>query len=78
MKFSTLQAAVKAAGIKNVAESCGISERAVYRWFEKDTLPKDVYFNLKDYDEKIAKLLDYKLTAEQVRELGNPKKLVKH
>lgn len=59
-----------ALGVRNIANACGITTYAVYKWRNKNALPYQVYTGEVDYAEKISELFDNSLSVEQVKSIG--------
>lgn len=64
----------KAIGVYKLAKECGLTAGAIYKWVNRNSLPRTEFTGETNYSEKIAELLNYELSAEEVRELGKPNK----
>lgn len=72
--MKTLRDALDAAGgVAAVASAIDRSDRAVYKWLEKGSLPRSEYTGETSYSAVIAKLSNGVLTAQQILDLGKPK-----
>lgn len=61
--MSDLSAAIKSVGVHSVACACGVSQRAVYKWLKRGSLPKTEFYGKTDYAIKIEKLSSGKYSA---------------
>lgn len=60
-----------AGGVAKVAQAVNLTERAVYKWIQKNALPRSEYTGESDYASVIAKL-NTKLSKEEILELCRP------
>lgn len=60
-----------AGGVSKVAQAVNLTERAIYKWIQKNALPRSEYTGESDYASVIAKL-NTKLSKEEILELCRP------
>ena len=60
-----------AGGVTKVAQAVNLTERAVYKWIQKNALPRSEYTGESDYASVIAKL-NTKFSKEEILELCRP------
>lgn len=60
-------------GVAVVASAVCRSERAVYKWLEKNQLPRSEYTGETSYSQAIALHSKGALTKQQILDLGKPK-----
>lgn len=70
--MKTLTQIIDHIGASNVAQLCGITSRAVYKWRASNTLPRTDYTGETQYAEKLANALNNKITADDIKRLANP------
>lgn len=57
-------------GIAEVANACGVSERAVYKWLKNGFLPKTEFFGKTNYAGIIQDISNGKYKAEDLLKLS--------
>ncbi len=73
--MTDLNLAIKAAGVSNIASACGISQRAVYKWLKKGSLPKTEFYGKTHYAATIEQLTAGRFVAEALLEESRQKLL---
>mgnify|MGYP001470831971 CR=1 FL=1 len=63
---SGLEQAIELLGAQRVADACGLSYQAVWRWIQRGRLPRTEYTGETDYAGKIAAACREKDPASQV------------
>ncbi|MDV7458262.1 hypothetical protein R4643_12310 [Acinetobacter baumannii] len=63
-----------AGGVSTVAFVVQLSERSVYKWIEKNCLPRSEYTGESNYSNSIAQLCE-NFNEQQILEIGNPRNL---
>ncbi|WP_247178408.1 helix-turn-helix transcriptional regulator, partial [Escherichia coli] len=54
MNQKTLEDVIKTVRVAVVADVCGVSQRAIYKWMDNGKLPRTEYTGETNYAEKIA------------------------
>ncbi|BFQ92342.1 MULTISPECIES: helix-turn-helix domain-containing protein [Gallibacterium] len=58
--------------VSEVSAICGVSIRAVYKWRTSNALPRTDYTGETNYSERLAKALNYSVTADEIKRFSNP------
>jgi predicted DNA-binding transcriptional regulator AlpA len=74
-KTPTLSEAIKAIGVMTIANACGCSSRAIYKWMEKGSLPRTDFTGETEYAERIANASSGLYTAEMIKQISRPQKI---
>lgn len=61
-------------GVRKVAEVCGISVRAVYKWRKANALPRTEFTGETSYASRLSEALDHRFSAEDILEIARPRK----
>ncbi|HGJ5869247.1 MAG TPA: helix-turn-helix transcriptional regulator [Arsenophonus nasoniae] len=73
--MNDLHEPIKDIGITKVANACGVSRRAVYKWLKNGFLPKTEFFQKTNYAEKIQSISNGKYKAKDLLALSKKKLL---
>ncbi len=72
--MSTIKEVINdAGGVCSVAFAVKLSERSIYKWIEKNCLPRSEYTGESNYSNLIAQLCK-KFSEQEILEIGNPRK----
>ena len=63
-----------AGGVSAVAIALDLTDRSIYKWIRKDSLPRSEYTGESNYSAVIAEMCSH-FTKSQILEIGNPRKL---
>jgi len=64
--MSLVNLAIKSLGVTEVANACGISPRAVYKWLKKGALPQTEFYGRTRYAITIERLSQGQYDAEKL------------
>jgi len=70
MNAITLGDVLKAVRVSVVADVCGLTPKAVYKWLERGSLPRTEFTGETDYAGKIAKASGGKYSAAEIRRIS--------
>lgn len=70
MNVITLADVLRTVRVSVVADACGLTPKAVYKWIEKGALPRTEFTDETDYASKIARASGGKYSAAQIRRIG--------
>ena len=70
----TLSEAIKNIGVLATSLACGCSQRAVYKWIEKGSLPRTDFTGETNYAEKIANASHGKYSPALIKTISRPQK----
>lgn len=59
MNQKTLEDVIKTVRVSVVADVCGVSQRAIYKWMDNGKLPRTEYTGETNYAEKMVMLPTY-------------------
>lgn len=62
-----------AGGVSTVALAVQLSDRSIYKWIEKNSLPRSEYTGESDYSKIIAEM-SKNFNKEKILAIGNPNK----
>lgn len=62
-----------AGGVCTVAFAVQLSQRSIYKWIERNSLPRSEYTGESDYSSVIAEM-SQNFNKEKILVIGNPKK----
>ena len=70
--MESLKHIIDSLGAAKVADLCGISVRAVYKWRTSNSLPRTEYTGETQYSEILSQALENVISAEEIRNFSNP------
>ena len=70
--MESLKHIIDSLGAAKVADLCGISVRAVYKWRTSNSLPRTEYTGETRYSEILSQALENVISAEEIRNFSNP------
>lgn len=74
--MESLKSIIDSLGVAKVANLCGISVRAVYKWRTSNSLPRTEYTGETRYSEILSQALENTVSPEEIRDFSNPIKSV--
>lgn len=77
MNQTTLADVIKTVRVSVVADVCGVSQRAIYKWINNGKLPRTEYTGETNYAEKIALASNGLFSADAVLTIGRTKPTTK-
>ncbi|EEZ0150745.1 TPA: DNA-binding protein [Escherichia coli] len=73
MNQKTLEDVIKTVRVSVVADVCGVSQRAIYKWMDNGKLPRTEYTGETNYAEKIAHASNGLFSADAILTIGRNK-----
>ncbi|MBW9309360.1 helix-turn-helix domain-containing protein [Escherichia coli] len=73
MNQKTLEDVIKTVRVSVVADVCGVSQRAIYKWMDNGKLPRTEYTGETNYAEKIAHASNGLFSADVILTIGRNK-----
>ncbi|EPI8964320.1 TPA: Cro/Cl family transcriptional regulator [Escherichia coli] len=70
MNEVTFGEVIKSVRVSVVADACGLTPKAIYKWLERGSLPRTEFTGETEYADKIAKASCGKYSAAQIRRIG--------
>lgn len=70
MNEVTFAEVIKSVRVSVVADVCGLTPKAIYKWLERGSLPRTEFTGETEYADKIAKASGGKYSASQIRRIG--------
>ncbi len=77
MNQKTLEDVIKTVRVSVVADVCGVSQRAIYKWMDNGKLPRTEYTGETNYAEKIAHASNGLFSADAILTIGRNKTTTK-
>lgn len=77
MNQKTLEDVIKTVRVSVVADVCGVSQRAIYKWMDNGKLPRTEYTGETNYAEKIAHASNGLFSADVILTIGRNKTTTK-
>lgn len=74
VKIASLSEAIKSIGVLATSLACGCSRRAIYKWMEKESLPRTDFTGETNYAERIAGASCGKFSVEFIKTISRPQK----
>ncbi|HCK1944115.1 TPA: DNA-binding protein [Escherichia coli] len=73
MNQKTLEDVIKTVRVSVLADVCGVSQRAIYKWMDNGKLPRTEYTGETNYAEKIAHASNGLFSADAILTIGRNK-----
>ena len=70
MNEVTFAEVIKSVRVSVVADVCGLTPKAIYKWLERGSLPRTEFTGETKYADKIANASGGKYSAAQIRRIG--------
>ena len=77
MNQKTLEDVIKTVRVSVVADVCGVSQRAIYKWMDNGKLPRTEYTGETNYAEKIALASNGLFSADAILTISRNKTTTK-
>ncbi|HAV8509814.1 TPA: helix-turn-helix domain-containing protein [Escherichia coli] len=77
MNQKTLEDVIKTVRVSVVADVCGVSQRAIYKWMDNGKLPRTEYTGETNYAEKIAHASNGLFSADAILTIDRNKTTTK-
>ena len=77
MNQKTLEDVIKTVRVSVVADVCGVSQRAIYKWMDNGKLPRTEYTGETNYAEKIALASNGLFSVDEILAIGRSKTTTK-
>lgn len=71
--MTTLADVLRSVRVAVVADACGLSRRAIYKWIDRGSLPRTEFTGETDYSSRIAKASRGQFSAAEIKRLGKQK-----
>lgn len=70
MQAPALGDVIKSVKVSVVANVCGLTPKAIYKWIDRGTLPRTDFTGETDYAARIASVSDGRFTASEILEIS--------
>ncbi|MGX1958415.1 Cro/Cl family transcriptional regulator [Serratia proteamaculans] len=70
MNTTTLAEVLRAVRVSVVAEACGLTPKAIYKWMERGSLPRTEFTGETNYAERIARSSGGRYSASEIRRIS--------
>lgn len=75
MNTTTLSDVLKSVRVSVVAEACGLTPKAIYKWIERGTLPRTEFTGETNYAERISRSSGGKYSAAEIRKISKQQQI---